>query len=163
MPNPFDAVSCFFLKPVSGFIGCFANPRTAFGFKRRGVFNPHLSGVIISAAPIGALFCHPRRPSRQICGFGLANTGAGTAKIPAGMTDFITPGAATIRIAKHDDGAKPGGIRSQNQNPEAAMLAQSESSIEGLTGKIPDEPEKGLFQKWHSNLFLKVFIINGIV
>jgi len=76
MPNPFDAVSCFFLKPVSGFFGCFANPRTAFGFKRKGVFNPHLSGVIISAAPIGAIFYHPRRPSRKICGFGLANTGA---------------------------------------------------------------------------------------
>ena len=35
------------------------------------------------------------------------------------------------------------------------MLAQSENSFEGLPGKIPGEPEKGSFQKWLSNLFLK--------
>ena len=35
------------------------------------------------------------------------------------------------------------------------MLAQSENSIEGLPGKTPGEPEKGSFQKWLSNLFLK--------
>ena len=42
------------------------------------------------------------------------------------------------------------------------MLAQSENSFEGLQGKTPGETDKGSFQKWHSNLFLKVFIINGV-
>ena len=92
MPNPFDVVSCFFRNPVSGFLGCFANPRTAFGFKRKGVFNPHLSGVIRSPAPIGALFCHPRRASRQICGFGLANTGASVPDLRSlGVVDSLVP------------------------------------------------------------------------
>ena len=54
-----------------------------------------------------------------------------------------------------NDGAQPGGLPSQYQNPEAAMLAQSENSIEGLQGKTPGEPEKGSFQKWLSNLFNK--------
>jgi len=35
------------------------------------------------------------------------------------------------------------------------MSPQSENSFEGMPGKIPDEPEKGSFQKWRSNLFLK--------
>ena len=54
-----------------------------------------------------------------------------------------------------NDGAQPGGLPSQGQNPEAAMLAQSENSFEGLQGKTPGKPDKGLFQKWLSNLFLK--------
>ena len=36
-----------------------------------------------------------------------------------------------------NDGAQPGGLPSQCQNPEAAMLAQSENSFEGLQGKTP--------------------------
>jgi len=33
----------FFKISASGFFGCFANPRAAFGFKRRGVFHPSLT------------------------------------------------------------------------------------------------------------------------
>ena len=58
-------------------------------------------------------------------------------------------------MQRMNDGAKPGGLPSQYQNPEAAMLAQSENSTEGLPGKTPGKPDKGSFQKWLPNLFLK--------
>jgi len=58
-------------------------------------------------------------------------------------------------MQRMNDGAKPGEMRSQYQNPEAAMSPQSENSFEGLPGKISGEPEKGSFQKWLPNLFLK--------
>ena len=79
----------------------------------------------------------------------------GTAKIPAGMTDFITPGAATITHAAHGRWSESRGLPSQCQNPESAKLLQSENSIERLQGKTPGEPEKSSYQKWLTNLFLK--------
>jgi len=42
MPNPFDAVYCLYFIPYLGIFGCFANPRTAFGFKRSSVLQPSL-------------------------------------------------------------------------------------------------------------------------
>ena len=113
------------------FLAALPIPGLRSGSNAKAFFNPHLSGVIISATPIGAVLYYPRRASRQVLGFGLtihgcprklipaypmcpgclqqvqANAwtsiaGTETAKIPAGMTDIITPGEATIRIAKHE-------------------------------------------------------------
>ena len=92
MPNPFDTVSCFFLKPVSGFFGCFANPRTAFGFKRNGVFNPHLSGVIISAIPAG-IFAVPV-PAKLLQAF--AWTYRGHKRINYAKTSLIRDACASV-------------------------------------------------------------------
>ena len=150
MPNPFDAVSCFFRNPVSGFFVCFANPRTAFGFKRRGVFNPHLSGVIRSAAPIGAGLALIRGLYSEFADLVWLYIGASnrprrtleptlqvteTTKIPAGMTDIITLGEATISHAAHGRWSETRGFAKPIPKPRGGHVGTIRKFNRGVTGK----------------------------
>ena len=65
------------------FLAALPIPGLRSGSNAKAFFNPHLSGVIISATPIGAVLYYPRRASRQVLGFGLTIHGCPRKLIPA--------------------------------------------------------------------------------